>query len=126
MTQPTEGTLSTISVEDAFTKGSLMQADTHSRCDISSSARIHVIPHRWPLVAQVYSDAKVALVINGYGECGTWKCRIIANHKNRPGGNIASTGNPMKIGQRQTIRHSGTKPMVIPMIRINTSIPIAK
>jgi hypothetical protein len=123
MPEPAKSALPAIRLKDSLSKRTLMQADPHSRGDICPAPRIRVLPDH---AAHFRIDAKVAFVVDGNGESRGWRRRIIAYDENRPGSDIAPSGDSMKVNQWQAIRHRGSKSAVIPMIWIDASIPVSK
>jgi len=66
--KPAKCALASISIEDAFSKSLLMQADTHSGSDIDPSAGIRVITQGRPTAHNIRTCVQVSFIVNGYGK----------------------------------------------------------
>ena len=95
--QTAKCTLTPVCFEDPLSKLLLMQTHAHRRGDISSAAFSGFFSDRCLGSAKQSIQPQMLFIIYGDRKRRSRRPRIISNHKNRPGRDIAAGNNPVQI-----------------------------
>ena len=114
MPQSATSALFSVCLENSLPKAFLVQTLAHYRCYVRSPR----------LRSRIRNDARLNVhrVISRYFEGEL--VRVVSDDKDRPNGKILARDNAVEIDQRHLVSHRGSQPVIVPMVRIGTTITI--